>query len=109
MDEQVNGNDENYKEYINIDRYSRTDGCSKVNDLLGGHSVEHYLQQESTKHRQADEPISWYHGKITREVSEQIIQEGIAGINNQCSCIILARLYGNIEYIPVWLHHVYIS
>ena len=49
---------------------------ANVNELLKTRSLDDLLKQDALDVEKADENVTWYHGKISRESAESILEEG---------------------------------
>lgn len=50
----------------------------RTSQLLQGTTLDHLLEDDNAETQKADEMLCWYHGKISREAAEKLLQEGIS-------------------------------
>lgn len=64
------------EEYNSIYENEETQDLINVRELLKSKSLEELLKEDREKIKTKEKEKQWYHGRITRDVAEDIIKKG---------------------------------
>lgn len=76
------------EEYNSIYENEETQDLINVRELLKSKTLEELLKEDREKIKTKEKEKQWYHGRITRDVAEDIIKKGFVLLFKSLFCII---------------------